>query len=110
VAASVSAGLPVPLELEGQSVELAPEEILVSTLPVEGLAVAADKLLTVAVDATVTPELRAEGLAREVVAGCRPCARTLISILTTASQRITRRETSWQAFCKPGATISRRKL
>jgi isoleucyl-tRNA synthetase len=67
VAASVSAGLPVPLELEGQSVELAPEEILVSTLPVEGLAVAADKLLTVAVDATVTPELRAEGLAREVV-------------------------------------------
>ncbi len=35
--------------------------------PAEGLAVAADKLVTVAVDATITPELRAEGLAREVV-------------------------------------------
>jgi isoleucyl-tRNA synthetase len=48
-------------------VELAPNEILVSTQPAEGLAVAADKLATVAVDATLTPELRLEGLAREVV-------------------------------------------
>ncbi len=67
VAASVQAGLPVSLEVDGQTVELAPEEILVQTHPAEGLAVAADKLVTVAVDAAVTPELRAEGLAREVV-------------------------------------------
>jgi isoleucyl-tRNA synthetase len=31
------------------------------------LAVAADRLVTVAVDSTVTPDLRAEGLAREAV-------------------------------------------
>ena len=53
--------------MEGESVELAPSEILVSTLPAEGLAVAADKVITVALDAVLTPELRAEGLAREIV-------------------------------------------
>jgi isoleucyl-tRNA synthetase len=67
VAASVNSRLPVQIEIEGQVVELAPEEILVQTQPVEGLAVAADKLITVAVDANLTPELRAEGLAREIV-------------------------------------------
>jgi isoleucyl-tRNA synthetase len=67
VAESVAAGLPVELRLEGEPVELAPEEVLVETKPAEGLAVAADKQATVAVDATVTPELKAEGLAREVV-------------------------------------------
>ena len=35
--------------------------------PREGLAVAADKGVTVAIDAVLTPELRAEGLARELV-------------------------------------------
>jgi isoleucyl-tRNA synthetase len=67
VAGSVAANLPVTLLVDGESVDLAPDEILVSTQPAEGLAVAADKLITVAVDATLTPELRREGLAREVV-------------------------------------------
>ena len=44
-----------------------PEEIVVQTEPAEGLAVAADKVLTVAIDAELTPELKAEGAAREVV-------------------------------------------
>jgi isoleucyl-tRNA synthetase len=67
VAACVRDGLPIPLMVDGEPVELAPAEVLVSTLPVEGLAVAADKMITVAVDAVLTPELRAEGLAREIV-------------------------------------------
>jgi isoleucyl-tRNA synthetase len=67
VAGSVSAGLPVSVLVDGETVDLAPGEIIVNTQPAEGLAVAADKLITVAVDATVTPELRLEGLAREVV-------------------------------------------
>jgi isoleucyl-tRNA synthetase len=67
VAASVRDGTPLRLEVDGEPVELLPEEILVSTQPAAGLAVAADKLITVAVDATVTPELRAEGQAREIV-------------------------------------------
>ncbi len=67
VAASVQAGSPVSLLVDGQVVELAPDEVLVQTHPAEGLAVAFDKQATVAVDATITPELRLEGLAREVV-------------------------------------------
>jgi isoleucyl-tRNA synthetase len=67
VAGAVQAGLRVALEVDDQSVELAPEEILVQTLPAEGLAVASDKFVTVALDSSLTPELRDEGLAREVV-------------------------------------------
>jgi isoleucyl-tRNA synthetase len=67
IAASVNSGQPVQIRLEDQLVELAPEEILVQTQPVEGLAVAADKVITVAVDSSLTPELHAEGLAREIV-------------------------------------------
>ena len=36
-------------------------------LDAEGMAVAADKVVTVAIDTVLTPELKAEGLAREVV-------------------------------------------
>jgi isoleucyl-tRNA synthetase len=67
VAATVRAGLPVTLNLAGEPVDLAPETILVSTEPLPGLAVAADKYITVGIDAMITPELKAEGLAREVV-------------------------------------------
>ena len=67
VAASVQAGQPLALEVDGQSVELAPNEILVQTQPNPGLAVASDVQMTVAVDATLTHALRLEGLAREVV-------------------------------------------
>ncbi len=67
VADAVAAGLPIALDLDGEMVELAPEEVLIETRPAAGLAVAADKLATVAVDATLTAELKAEGLAREVV-------------------------------------------
>jgi isoleucyl-tRNA synthetase len=67
VAAAVSAGQALSLEVDGETIDLAPQEILVETQPAQGLAVAADKLATVAVDATLTPELKVEGLAREVV-------------------------------------------
>ena len=63
----VQSGEPLSLVMDGETVSLAPGELLIQTQPVEGLAVMADKLITVAVDAVVTPELRAEGLAREVV-------------------------------------------
>ena len=67
VAASVRAGLTVMLEVAGESVELAPETILVSTEPLPGLTVAADKYITIGIDAVLTPELKSEGLAREIV-------------------------------------------
>jgi isoleucyl-tRNA synthetase len=67
IAASVRAGQPVTLDVDGEKVELAPAEVLVQTQPAEGLAIASDKLLTVGIDSAITPELRLEGLAREIV-------------------------------------------
>ncbi len=67
VSARVQSGEPVQLKVDGQMVELSPEEVLVQTMPVEGLAVATDHGVSVAINAALTPELRAEGLAREVV-------------------------------------------
>jgi isoleucyl-tRNA synthetase len=61
------AGLPLRLDVEGQEVELAPEEVLIREESREGLAVASERGVTVAVDVALTPELAAEGLAREVV-------------------------------------------
>ena len=67
VAAKVTAEEPVTLDVDGESVTLEPEEIMVKTEAGEGLSTAEDNLLTVAIDTTITPELRAEGLAREIV-------------------------------------------
>jgi isoleucyl-tRNA synthetase len=66
-AAAVEAREPVPLSVDGETVLLQADEILVQTQPAEGLAVAADRLATVAVDTVLTSELRTEGLARELV-------------------------------------------
>jgi isoleucyl-tRNA synthetase len=55
------------MEVEGEMVELAPEEVLVREEPREGLAVTSERDVTVAVDTVLTPDLKAEGLAREVV-------------------------------------------
>lgn len=67
VAAIVQTGQPVSVEVDGQQVELAANEVVIQTSPVEGLAVATDKGISVAVDAVLTDALKAEGLAREVV-------------------------------------------
>ncbi|MBU0510232.1 MAG: class I tRNA ligase family protein, partial [Chloroflexi bacterium] len=67
VAAKVEAGETVTLEVEGQTIVLTSEEILVNTEPAEWLATASDRLVTVGIDTVLTPGLKAEGLAREIV-------------------------------------------
>ncbi len=67
VAAKVAAAESVTIEMDGKSIELTAEEVLVNAEGAEGLATAEDKLLTVAIDTALTPELKAEGLAREIV-------------------------------------------
>ena len=47
VALKVMAGETVTLTIEGQELELSPDEILIQTEPAEGLAIAADKVITV---------------------------------------------------------------
>jgi isoleucyl-tRNA synthetase len=63
----VQAGLPVVVTMDGEDIALTPEEVLIRTHPAAGLAVATEKGVTVAVDTVVTPALRTEGLARELV-------------------------------------------
>jgi isoleucyl-tRNA synthetase len=67
VAEAVQDGDEIVLAVDGDTVHLSAQEVLVQTQPAAGLAVAADKLATVAVDTVLTPELKAEGLARELV-------------------------------------------
>jgi isoleucyl-tRNA synthetase len=67
IAGKVDADLPVTLQVDGEQIVLAPDEVLVETQPAEGYAVAAEKGITVAIDTEITPDLRSEGLARELV-------------------------------------------
>lgn len=67
IARRVAAAENVTLELNSETVELAPNELLVQTQAAQGLAVAGGSGITVAIDTTLTPELVQEGLAREFV-------------------------------------------
>ncbi len=55
--------------LEGEEVEFGPDDFLVETEDRPGFAAFEDRDLLVAVDLTITPELRLEGLARDFVRG-----------------------------------------
>ncbi|NLF24233.1 MAG: isoleucine--tRNA ligase [Deltaproteobacteria bacterium] len=67
IAARVRAGEKSSVELEGETIEFDPNELIISTVAATGLAVAFDRGVTVAIDTKITPELKSEGLAREVV-------------------------------------------
>ncbi len=67
VAALVSAGEKVPIEVDGQTLELEPDELLVEAKSPEGYAAQEDGGYLVALNITLTPELTAEGLARDIV-------------------------------------------
>ena len=55
------------LEVNGETVYLEKEDLLIETLQTEGYAVAFDKGLYVVLDTTLTPELIEEGYVREIV-------------------------------------------
>jgi isoleucyl-tRNA synthetase len=69
VARTVRAGGGVALLVDGGTIELSPDEVLVDVKEREGFNVAESRDLLVALDATLTPELIAEGLARDFVRG-----------------------------------------
>ncbi len=60
-------GEALTVELDGEPVAVAADELDIEQQARGDYAVAAEGGFTVALDATITPELRAEGLAREVV-------------------------------------------
>ncbi len=68
--------------LDGESVtvagtEITADDIVVRREPREGLVVAAEGSVSVALDVTVTPELAIEGLAREIVSAVQGVRRSL---------------------------------
>jgi isoleucyl-tRNA synthetase len=66
-ARSVEAGQPFELQVDGQALQLQPDEVLMEATSPEGFAVAVRNRLMVAVNTTITPELRLEGQARDLV-------------------------------------------
>ncbi|MFO1523201.1 MAG: isoleucine--tRNA ligase [Kiritimatiellia bacterium] len=58
---------PVTIQVNGKPVELQPNEVTVERTAREGMAVAAQGAIVVALETALTPELIAEGLAREFV-------------------------------------------
>ncbi|MCM8747578.1 isoleucine--tRNA ligase [Thermomicrobiaceae bacterium CFH 74404] len=69
VARAVRANRPVTVVVDGEEVELGPDDLLVEAIDREGFAAFEDRDLIVAVDLSITPELRLEGLARDFVRG-----------------------------------------
>jgi isoleucyl-tRNA synthetase len=67
IAGAVARGDAVELEIEGETVTLAPEDLLIETHSAEGYACGEDGGFLTALDTTLTPELIAEGTAREMI-------------------------------------------
>ena len=55
------------LSVDGEEVELGPDDLIIQSEGIEGWLVEQEGDVTVALDTEITPELRAEGLAREAV-------------------------------------------
>ena len=57
----------ITVDINGKSVTLAPEDVEITSQDIEGWLVASSGSLTVALDVTLTDELKNEGIARELV-------------------------------------------
>jgi isoleucyl-tRNA synthetase len=55
------------LSVEGEEIDLLLEEVLISSQDIPGWSVASDQGVTVALDVTLTEELKQEGIARDLV-------------------------------------------
>jgi isoleucyl-tRNA synthetase len=67
VARTAQSGQPVTVSVDGQPVEVLPEELYIAAVDKAGFAVAEEAGYVVAVATTLTDALKAEGLAREIV-------------------------------------------
>jgi isoleucyl-tRNA synthetase len=66
-ARAMDAGEPVAIEVDGARELLEPDDLLREARPTEGYAVGQDARLAVGLATEITPDLRLEGLAREIV-------------------------------------------
>lgn len=63
----LSSGNSIFLEINGEKLEILPEDVEIISSEIEGWAVESDGSITVALDVEITPELKMEGNAREFV-------------------------------------------
>jgi isoleucyl-tRNA synthetase len=63
----LAAGEALTVTVDGQALQLGPEDVVIEHLPLEGSVVAAQGGIVVALDKALTPDLIEEGLAREFV-------------------------------------------
>ena len=63
----LSSGNSVEIDVEGESVALDSEDVVIERIPKEGLVAASENELLVAIETGLTPDLIKEGLAREFV-------------------------------------------
>ena len=63
----LAAGRPVTVDMDGTFEKIEPTDVVVQRTPREGLVVAAQENVIVAIETALTPELICEGLAREWV-------------------------------------------
>jgi isoleucyl-tRNA synthetase len=103
--AVATAGLPVDgtltVVVEGESIELSGDELIVAETPRQGWAVTSESGLSVALDLEITPELARAGLARDVV-------RVLQDARKSAGLEITDRiDVWWTASSEPTALALR---
>jgi isoleucyl-tRNA synthetase len=61
--------------VDGQPVEIGPDDVLVTEVPRTGWVVDSRRGVTIALDIQLTPELEAEGMARDVVRGIQQARR-----------------------------------
>jgi isoleucyl-tRNA synthetase len=57
----------IKVQVEGETIELTLEEVLITSQDIPGWSVASDQGVTVALDVTLTDELKQEGVARDLV-------------------------------------------
>src|SRR5215472_19329693 len=67
LASELEASGTTSVAVDGDPVAVSTDEVIVTQTPRAGWSVAAEARDTVALDLTITPELRREGLAREVI-------------------------------------------
>ncbi len=94
VALNVAKGQNVEIDLDGERFSLEPTEIVVSKTYQDGWVAAEDSDVTVLLDGRITPELKHEGLARDIVrnvqnlrkdAGLEMQDRIVLSLVTSSS-------------------------
>ncbi len=67
IAGKVAEGTSFTLEVSGQTIEFAPEDVIIQTSSAQGYTSAEEGDFLVALETTISPELALEGIARELI-------------------------------------------